>query len=357
MSRGVSDGLPVQITDPCPLTDAPRNAVERWCYPWLLDVRDLSFVRLTLRATLILLPLCAGLFVVSLSSAPGWLVWALALPYLWLLYATFGGPVMLMVHAMEHRPAFTGRGRVLQAWIRHGMPVLYGISPFAYRAHHLVMHHAEENRPGDLSSTLAYRRDSFASFLRYWLRFLLLGNVDLARYLLAHGRRRALRRFVAGETAHLLLIAAGLWLAPVASTITMLLPYALTRFFLMAGNWAQHAFVNAAAIDDGVRNATILVNASHNHRCFNDGYHALHHQHPGLHWGDMSARFQQDWRSYADRGVLVFAGVPNNQVVWWHLMCKNYAFLARHLVDLGGSPSSQEQKVTLLKQRVRFQPG
>ena len=163
--------------------------------------------------------------------------------------------------------------------------------------------------------------------------------------------------FVAGEIAHLLLIAAGLWFAPVAATITMVLPYALTRFFLMAGNWAQHAFVNEAAIDDGVRNATILVNASHNHRCFNDGYHALHHQHPGLHWGDMSARFQQDWRSYADRGVLVFTGVPNNQVVWWHLMRKDYAFLARHLVDLGGAPSSQEQRVALLRQRVRFQPG
>ena len=347
----------MQITDPCPVTDAPRNLVERWCRPWLSDVRDLAFVRVALRATLSLLPLCASLFVLNLSAAPLWLVWTLALPCLWLLYAVFGGPVMLMVHALEHRPAFTGPGRVLQGWIRHGLPLLYGISPFAYRAHHLVMHHAEENRPGDLSSTLGYRRDSLASFLRYWLRFLLLGNVDLMRYLLDHGRKRALRRFLAGEAAHLLLIAAGLWFAPVAATITLLLPYALTRLFLMAGNWAQHAFVDEAAIADGVRNATILLNASHNHRCFNDGYHAVHHQHPGLHWGDMSARFQQDWRSYADRGVLVFAGVQNNQVVWWHLMRGNYDVLARHLVDLSLEPRSLEQKVALLKLRVRCQPG
>ena len=355
--------LPVTITDPCPLTDAPRNLFEQWCRPWLADARDLLFVRVALRATLILLPLCASQFAVSMAAVPAgalWLLWLpclLALPYLWLLYAVFGGPVLLMVHALEHRPAFTGQGRLLQGWIRHGLPLLYGISPFAYRAHHLVMHHAEENRPGDVSSTLGYRRDNLASFTGYWLRFLLLGNVDLARYLWRRQCRRALRRFLAGEAAHLLLIAAGLWFAPVAATITMLVPYALTRFFLMAGNWAQHAFVDESAIEDGVRNATILVNASHNHRCFNDGYHAVHHQHPGLHWGDMSSRFQSDWCSYADHGVLVFAGVPNNQAMWWHLMRKNYDFLARHLVDLHQTPRSHEQKVALLRQRARCLGG
>mgnify|MGYP000225683359 CR=1 FL=1 len=31
------------------------------------------------------------------------MLWLLAPAYLWLLYAKFGGPVMLMVHALEHR--------------------------------------------------------------------------------------------------------------------------------------------------------------------------------------------------------------------------------------------------------------
>ncbi|MBK8063418.1 MAG: fatty acid desaturase [Betaproteobacteria bacterium] len=348
----MTGNLAVQITDPCPQGDAPRNALERACMRWLRDVRDLAFVRLALRAGL-QLTACAAL----LFAVPGWLAGLLALPYLWLLYAAYGGPVMLMVHALEHRPAFTGRGRWLQAAILHGLPLLYGLSPFAYRAHHLLMHHAEENRPQDLSSTLRYRRDSPADFLRYYLRFLVLGNFELARYLRAHGRRRALRRFVAGECAHLALLAAGLLLAPAAATATLLLPYALTRFFLMAGNWAQHAFVQIDALDDGVRNATILVNASHNHRCFNDGYHALHHRHPGLHWAEMSASFRAEWRYYAERGVIVFSDIANNQVVWWRLMRGDYGYLAERMLDHGGLPRERDQRIALLRARAQARPA
>ncbi len=342
------DALPVAITDPCPREDAPRNALERACAASLRDPRDLAFVRVALRANLAILPFAAAFFLV-----PAWAVPILLLPYLWVLYAVFGGPVMLMVHALEHRAAFTGRGRWIHAWICHGLVLLYGLSPFAYRAHHLLMHHAEENRPGDLSSTLGYRRDSLAHFLAYWMKFLLLGNVQLARYLASRGRTKALHRFVAGELLHAALVALGLWLAPAPAAAVLLVPYVLTRFFLMAGNWAQHAFVHPDGPADGVRNATILVNASHNHRCFNDGYHAVHHRHPALHWAEMSAHFRDDWRHYAERGVIVFDGIANNQVVWWRLMRKDYAFLAERMLDLGVHPAALDARVAMLKGRAK----
>ncbi len=346
------DALPAEITDPSPSTDAPRNGLERACVRWLRDPRDLAFVRLAARASALLVPCAAAMFLL-----PSWIAVLLALPYLWLLYAVFGGPVMLMVHALEHRAAFTGRGRWLQAWTCHVLPLMYGLSPFAYRPHHLVMHHAEENRPDDLSSTLRYRRDSPADFLRYWLRFLALGNFELARYLRGRGRGRDLARFVAGELAHFALMAAALALAPAPAAIVLVLPYALTRFFLMAGNWAQHAFVDLDALDDGVRNSTILVNASHNHRCFNDGYHALHHRRPGLHWAEMSASFRDDWKYYATRGVIVFAGIPNNQAVWWRLMRGDYRFLAERMLDLGVLPAGADERVALLMQRAHARPA
>jgi hypothetical protein len=348
----MQDALPVTISDPCPTGDAPRDALERACMPWLGDARDLAFVRLALRASALL-----GAWAAALFAAPAWMLWLLTPPYLWLLYARLGGPVMLMVHALEHRAAFGGRGRWLQAWICNVMPLFYGLSPFAYRPHHLVMHHAEENRPGDLSSTLGYRRDSFPAFLGYWLRFVLVGNVELALYLFRHRRTRDLRRFVAGEAAHFALIAAALALAPAAACALMLLPYFLTRFFLMAGNWAQHAFVDVGALDDGVRNATILVNASHNRRCFNDGYHALHHRRPGLHWAEMAASFQAEWRHYAEAGVIVFSGIANQQVVWWRLMRKDYGYLADHMLDLGVLPADTAGRVALLQQRVQARPA
>ncbi len=263
---------------------------------------------------------------------------------------------MLMVHAIEHRATFTRRGSWLQAWICRGHPIFYGISPYAYRPHHVLMHHAEENRVSDLSSTLHYRRDSPRAFCRYCLHFVVMGNVDLARYLHARGRSRELRDFIIREMAHFALMGAGLYLAPAGATMLMLLPYMLTRFFLMAGNWAQQAFIDPSALDDGVRNSTILLIASHNHRCFNDGYHALHHRRPGLHWAEMSASFQSEWRSYAQRGVIVFSGIPNNQVVWWRLMRQDYGYLADRMLDLGVLPVEREKRIEFLRQRVRACP-
>ena len=84
----MTGNLAAHLTDPCPQGDAPRNALERACLPWLRDVRDLAFVRLALRAGA-QLTACVAL----LYAVPGWWVGLLVLPYLWLLYARYGGPV------------------------------------------------------------------------------------------------------------------------------------------------------------------------------------------------------------------------------------------------------------------------
>jgi hypothetical protein len=181
--------FPLPLRDPCPSGDTPRNAFERLALGWLKDPRDLAFVRLTVRALAVLAP--AALL---LCLAPWWLAALLTLPYWWLLLAKFGGPVMLMVHAVHHRATFTARGRWLERLILHGLPLLYGLQPGAYPAQHVLMHHAEGNGAADLSSTLPYRRDDWRDFLRYWWRFMTIDNIGLARYLHARRRRRALGR-------------------------------------------------------------------------------------------------------------------------------------------------------------------
>lgn len=339
--------FPVEITDPCPATDTARNGFERLGLRWLRDPRDLVFLRLTLRF-LLTVPPCA----VLLFLAPAWLA-AVATPvYLALLYGVFGGPVMLMVHAVAHRPTLRGPGVALQGLIRYGLPVFFGISPFAYRPHHVVMHHNEENRETDLSSTLGHQRTSPAAFTRYYLRFLLFGVPQLAHYLARHRHWGTLALMLLGEAAFLVAAFLLLRAAPVPALATMVLPYLLSRFFLMAGNWAQHAFVDPRAPEDGVRNATVLVNAAQNRRCFNDGYHAVHHRYRGMHWADMASHFRAQWPEYAERGVIVFAGIPNQQVVWWRLMRRDFGYLADHMVDLGVLPRERGERIGLLLERT-----
>lgn len=343
--------FPVEITDPCPATDMAGNGFERLGLRWLRDPRDLVFLRLTLRF-LLTVPPCA----VLLFLAPAWLA-AVATPiYLALLYGVFGGPVMLMVHAVAHRPTFRGPGVALQGLVRYGLPVFFGISPFAYRAHHVVMHHNEENREADLSSTLGHQRTSPAAFMRYYLRFLLFGVPQLAHYLARHRHWGTLALMLLGEAAYLVAAFLLLRAAPVPACATLVVPYLLSRFFMMAGNWAQHAFVDPRAPEDGVRNATVLVNAAQNRRCFNDGYHAVHHRYRGMHWADMASHFRAQWPEYAERGVIVFAGIPNQQVVWWRLMRRDFGYLADHMVDLGVLPRERAERIGLLLERTGARP-
>lgn len=344
--------LPVAIHDPRPISDAPRNFLERLAVQWLRDIRDLAFIRLGAQASLVLLP---GALLIYLL--PPWLAALLAPPYWWLLYARFGGPVMLMVHALFHRKAFTGPGRWIDRYLRHLLPMLYGLQPFAYHPQHMIMHHVENNRWADLSTTFGYRRDHWPDFLRYWLRFMGRDNLLLARYLKQRGHHRVLKRFLLGSIAWLLAVGGLTVIAPMATLIVFVIPYVLTRFFLMAGNWAQHAFVNPDESDPRLGHSTILVNASQNQRCFNDGYHAVHHRHPGMHWTEMSASFQREWQHYAGQRVLVFDGIPNNQVIWWCLMRGDFAFLASHLADFGWLPKSQQERILLLKHRVAATPA
>ena len=55
--------------------------------------------------------------------------------------------------------------------------------------------------PDDLSSTMRFRRDSLVDFCRYWLRFQLIGKLELLRYLTARRRQRLVRRLLAAEVA------------------------------------------------------------------------------------------------------------------------------------------------------------
>jgi hypothetical protein len=70
----------------------------------------------------------------------------------------------------------------------------------------------------------------------------------------------------------------------------------------------------------------------------------------------MSASFQSEWRSCAQRGVIVFSGIPNNQVVWWRLMRQDYGYLADRMLDLGVLPVEREKRIEFLRQRVRACP-
>ncbi len=331
------------ITDPMAARQA--GLLGKLFSPMLRDQRDLPFVRLSLLLSLLLLPVFALMF------WPGAFRWWLALLY-WPAYLWFLGPYVLMLHNTTHRPLFTRPFGLLNHYIPWVLGPLLGVSPETYRAHHMSMHHVEGNGPDDLSSTLAYQRDSFADFSKYYLSFL-FGHFGLSRYWARRGRTRQLRRFWTGELFYLALTALALSYDWRPALVVFVLPLLFTRFMLMAGNWAQHAFVDPDDPSNDYRTVVSFINSPYNHRCFNDGYHLGHHLKANRHWLEMPAAFLAQQPEMVRQQSIVFRKL-DYFMIFVLLMLKQHRVLARYFVNLDpDTPLDQETIIALIKHRLR----
>ena len=346
--------MTLNITDPVGPPPPTRFEAwsDGWATPYLVDPRDVVFTRLMARGITQLLP-----FTVALYFLPTAWVIALAVPYLAYLFIRFGGPVILGLHAITHRPLFKRPYRRWTKLFTHVMPTFMGLPAFAYHSHHVRMHHTMENSEDDLSSTAAYRRDSFPDFLHYWARFTFLGYFHLSSWLIRGDKRELVAPIILGDLAIYLLMGVLTWIHPAATIVAFWIPFTMLRFFLMAGNWTEHAFVDVDAPANPWRNSTNLMNTPYNHRAYNAGYHLIHHLVPGIHWADTVAAFEKRLPQLTENDSIVFDGIRNNQQIWWRLMRGDYGYLADHLVDLGDRRPSREEKIAFLKERTQRTVG
>ena len=95
------------------------------------------------------------------------------------------------------------------------------------------------------------------------------------------------------------------------------------------------------------------INTRYNRRCFNDGYHILHHVKPRCHWSEHPSEFLRALPEYGKRDAIVFDGLDYFQI-WVNLMLGRWRKLATHFVRLPGAPvRTQDEVVAFLKSRVR----
>lgn len=340
----------VETTDP-KWTGDEYNALERIFLPLMKDERDMIFLRTSAKITFTVWPM-----VILLFLSPGWLIGLLAVPYIAFVFVFFGGRYGLMLHAVGHRPVFKREYRWLGHYVPWVLGPLLGHTPTSFAAHHMFMHHAENNMLGDGSSTLPYERDRFLHFLHYWARFFFVGYLHLPRYLWLRGRRKIAIRFALGELSWMVgVAAAALFLNWAAALVVFVIPMLMMRWLMMCGNFAQHSFVDLDDPDNGFKNSTNLTNTRYNHKAYNDGYHIVHHIKPAMHWSDMARYYEDNVERFAEQDAIVFDGIRDNQSVWFLLMTHNYDKLANHLVDYKGR--THEEKVELLQSRVRRTRG
>jgi fatty acid desaturase len=339
----------IAIIDPTYDQGKATTLAERLAAVFIRDRRDTPFLGLMAILTATVVPTGVAMF------APGHFRWWLAAVHFGLVIY-FMGPFILMLHNTSHRTLFKRSWGWMNKYIPWVLGPFFGESPETYFAHHVGMHHAENNLEDDLSTTLPYRRDNLAHFLVYFLKFFVGALVTLLGYFARKRRFGLLVRCAVGELLFYLAVAALFFVNWRATLVVFVVPFIITRFAMMAGNWGQHAFVDETSPENNYRNSITCINSAYNRRCFNDGYHIGHHLKSTRHWTEMPLEFEANIATYAAERAIVFTGI-DFFVVWLLLMLKRYEALARRLVPLGDTPMSLEEGIALLRSRTQWTRG
>eukprot|EP00884_Botryococcus_braunii_P009755 jgi/Botrbrau1/18781/Bobra.0386s0098.2 len=264
--------------------------------------------------------------------------------------------LVAVLHTTEHRRLFKNDWVVLNGASRWLLAPFFGL-PLggAYYLHHVVMHHTEDNHaPSDLSSTEKFQRDNFLHFLRYWLRHVVAGMLEVPIYALYRQRYEMAAQCFAMEILYLSLLRLFWILNPVATFWAFVLPFLTTSLALMFGNWSQHIFLNPARLKTPFGLTYNCLATPDNQKTFNDGYHILHHMNSRTHWSELPALFLKNLEQHAASEALVFHGVGVLSV-GLAVFSGNLSYLVEHLVPCGSrmSQMTKEELISLLKERLK----
>jgi fatty acid desaturase len=339
----------IDLQDPVFNKPNQYNFFDRFWVNKLNDERDLPFVHLTLRISLTLIPIGVLLY---MDFITGWIWWLLAAAYFIFNNFIFKGPFGLMLHCTSHRVWFNQKYSLLNYYLPWIIGPLFGQTPETYSSHHLAMHHRENNLEEDLSSTMGYQRDSLRDFFKYFADFFFTVIPTLALYFNSRQQLKLRNKVIRGEVAFFIICALLCLISWQATIVVFLLPLVISRFIMMVGNWAQHSFVDADDPENFYKNSVTCINTKYNKKCWNDGYHISHHIKPNLHWTLHPDHLISNKELYAQNKALVFHGIHFLHI-WWYLMNKDYPGLARHVVNINGTFTAEEDAIALMESRTR----
>ncbi|MBS1760846.1 MAG: fatty acid desaturase [Bacteroidetes bacterium] len=334
------------ITDPVYVAPTQYSWYEKFWLKYINDKRDLPFIHLLTNIHLLVIPAAIILYTPLLQ---GWYWWLLYIPYFYVSQMYFKGRFGLMLHCISHRKPFKKKYNWLYNYVIWFICPFFGHTPETYFVHHMGMHHVENNYIEDASSTLPYQRDSLKGFLKYVGRFLILGFSDTFMYFFSRKRKKFYMRLTFGEFAFYLFCIGMCFVNFKATLFIFIIPFVFARIVMMLGNWTQHAFVNLEDMDDNTINC---INTPYNKACWNDGYHAVHHVRPALHYTEIPGEFLKNKDVFAEKKILTFDGIHYLHIFLW-LMTKRYDKLAKHIVNVNNMFSSEEEAIALMRERTK----
>ena len=232
-------------------------------------------------------------------------------------------------------------------------PLLHGIPVSAYTVLHLMMHHKHSNDARyDMTSTEKYQRDNALHFLWHWLDIWVIETWFVLPFYAFQRKRYLLSLYSAlCMWSH---FAAVFFLCkhnPCFGIWVVIVPTALTLFAISLHNWGQHMFVHPDSTKSihPLHCSYNIINSTTNAAIFNDGYHAIHHNDPLVHWSDYPTHFRDNFDLYKREGCFYFKNIDSVGIA---LLCfrGRYDILSQHLTRLDGDRS--EDDATFLRKRL-----
>ncbi|MBI1344528.1 MAG: fatty acid desaturase [Terrimonas sp.] len=337
-----------QLVDPVYQQPASFSRYERFWLKYMNDKRDFSFLKLLTLIHLTVIPIGILLFTPLFKGYIWWIVFGV---WFFLAQIRLRGPFGLMLHNITHRRLFKKKYNWLNKYVTWFVCPFFGHTPETYFAHHVGMHHEENNMPDDASSTLPYQRDSLKDFLKYYLNFLFLGFRDTFLYLFTRKKKKYYVNLTFGEMSFYAACILLCFINLKAALWVLIIPFLVSRLIMMLGNWTQHAFVDPVDPENMYKSCFNCINTNYNTKCWNDGYHLIHHLKPGVHYTEMPVLFMKEADKIASQQSLVFDGIHYLHL-FYYLMAKRYDKMAAHLVNINNCFSSEEEAIQILRQRT-----
>lgn len=341
--------LPHYITDPVFTKPAINNTIDRFFLKYIRDERDLPFIYFILKIIFFLIPFAFLLFTHLLSGY----IWILAaVAYMGINFMFFIGTFALMFHCTAHRSLFKKSCDYFNHFLPYFIAPFFGHMANTYYAHHVGMHHAENNLEDDESTTMPYQRDSFKGFILYFGRFVVYGIYKTAVYFKDRNRKKLMYSALQGEVLFIFFCVLMCLISWKATLCVFIAPYFFYRIIAMFGNWAQHAFIDPEDPGNAYKNSITCINSKYNWQCWNDGYHISHHIKQTMHWTEHPQYFRDTITNYSSNNAVVFCKI-DFMMVSIYLLSKRYDLLAKHFVNIGDRFKSDKEIIIFLKERVK----
>ena len=339
--------LPDLITDPVYEKPSRFTTYQKFWLRHIHDKRDLPFAMLLTLVHLTVLPTAILLYTPVFGN--WW--WPVAIIYFYFSQFYLKGSFGLMLHCLCHRKFFRN-SKLAYKYLFWCICPLFGHPGDSYNVHHLGMHHVENNMPTDASCTMGYNRDSFSDFMLYWLRFMFLGAHETVLYFFRRKRKKMGHRVTISEIGFILIAIPLCFLNLKATLLVLIIPYVFARFVMILGNWTQHAFVDPKEPENDYASNIICLNTAYNRKCWNDGYHAIHHIRPGAHYTELPLLFKQMIPGFKANKTFIFESIHYLHI-FAYLMFKRYDKLASYMVNVQETFSDKDDAISLLKSRTK----